>query len=438
MSVVKFSPNGQVLAAACLDGHVYLYDVLNNFKLKAKTTDSLGPITHLDISLDSACFVVNSAKEEVACFNLKTGERVQGPIPEPSKLATWTCRLGAAVVGIYRDLETTENVGALAASPDGGLLAVGDGFGQVRLLSFPCPTVGASAKVYRGHGAPIANVAFSVEGQFLLSVGCQDRSVLQWRRENNIPPTPDKSGEEKVDVEVAGPLLSLDISPPAPTPSSSQSTLPGPNVVLEGVIGVSQRGLRRNLAYTPSGGLLHALGKWAVVCPPGGSAGGGAPQVLYAHHGQEIGALVLSPDGRFVASGERGPSPATHIWDPATGRRLAILPLAHGGDVKLLAFSGDGKTLASVGLNGPRGSGAGDHSLAVFGSASGGWEDARLLATADLDHRLPLCLAFLHTSDTQVRSITKTGGRGERQRFDSRFFICIQWPEVPHMIHSHS
>jgi WD40 repeat protein len=125
--------------------------------------------------------------------------------------------------------------------------------------------------------------------------------------------------------------------------------------------------------------------------------------VLYAHHTQEIGAIVLSPDGRFVASGERGPSPGTHIWDPATGRQLAMLPLAHGGDVKLLAFSADGRMLASVGLNGPRGSGAGDHSLAVFGSASGGWEDARLLATADLDHRVPLCLAFLATSDTQVR-----------------------------------
>lgn len=414
MSVVKFSPNGQVLAAACLDGHVYLYDVLNNFKLKAKTTDTLGPLTHLDITLDSQAFVVNSANDEIACFSLKTGEKMQGPTPEPSKLATWTCRLGAAVVGVYRDLETTEHVGALAASPDGGLLAVGDAFGQVRLLSFPCPTVGASAKVYRGHGAPVASVAFSVEGQFLLSVGCQDRSVLQWRRENNIPSTPEK-GEEKVDVEVAGPLLSLDISPPAPALPSSQPTHPGPKVLLEGVMGVSQRGLRGNLAYTPSGGLLHALGKWAVVCPPGASAGGGAQQVLYAHHAQEIGAIVLSPDGRFVASGERGPSPSAHIWDPATGRQLAMLPLAHGGDVKLLAFSADGRTLASVGLNGPRGSGAGDHSLAVFGSASGGWEDARLLATADLDHRVPLCLAFLATSDTQVRLYRRQGAEGREK-----------------------
>lgn len=37
MSVVRFTPDGKLLAAGSHDGHVYLYDVLNNFKLKAKT-----------------------------------------------------------------------------------------------------------------------------------------------------------------------------------------------------------------------------------------------------------------------------------------------------------------------------------------------------------------------------------------------------------------
>lgn len=44
---------------------------------------------------------------------------------------------------------------------------------------------------------------------------------------------------------------------------------------------------------------------------------------------------------------------------------------------------------ATVGLNGH-----GDHSLAIYATASGSWKDAELMATADLDGRAPLFLVF--------------------------------------------
>lgn len=56
------------------------------------------------------------------------------------------------------------------------------------------------------------------------------------------------------------------------------------------------------------------------------------------------GAVSLSPDGRLLASGSGG---AIWLWDTATGHELRVL-LGHSHDVIALAFSPDGRSLASA------------------------------------------------------------------------------------------
>jgi WD40 repeat protein/uncharacterized caspase-like protein len=66
-------------------------------------------------------------------------------------------------------------------------------------------------------------------------------------------------------------------------------------------------------------------------------------------HGANIHALAFSPDGRILASS--GFDAAVKLWDTATGREIATLN-GHSLPVKSLAFSSDGKLLVSGGDDG--------------------------------------------------------------------------------------
>src|SRR4029077_19224723 len=64
-------------------------------------------------------------------------------------------------------------------------------------------------------------------------------------------------------------------------------------------------------------------------------------------HWQAVRCLVISPNGKMVASG--GDDGAIRIWDPGTGRQQNVI--SSGTSVNALAISADGRTLVSGGAN---------------------------------------------------------------------------------------
>ncbi|MFS8086781.1 MAG: WD40 repeat domain-containing protein, partial [Acidobacteriota bacterium] len=73
--------------------------------------------------------------------------------------------------------------------------------------------------------------------------------------------------------------------------------------------------------------------------------GGEIDSVVVGPSRGEINAIAFSPDGRTLASGGRWDE-AIKFWDLASGKELRTLPV-HGYTVRSLAFSPDGRKLAS-------------------------------------------------------------------------------------------
>ncbi|KAG2450199.1 hypothetical protein HYH02_000301 [Chlamydomonas schloesseri] len=189
---LKYSPDGTKLAAGSHDNFIDIYDVTRHYARIARCSGHSSYITHLDWSLDSRMIQSNCGAYELLYFEAATGKQVRQN-QRDTPWATWTCTLGFPVMGIWRDDTDGTDINALCRSfqgqfqetdpivGDGELVVTSGDDGRLRLFNYPCVVDDAPCRTYLGHCSHVMNVRFSPDNRWVVSVGGNDRSGMQWR-----------------------------------------------------------------------------------------------------------------------------------------------------------------------------------------------------------------------------------------------------------------
>jgi hypothetical protein len=299
------------------------------------------------------------------------------------------------------------------------VLATGDNYGRVKLFRYPCDSALAQAKLYRVHGgaSPVSKVRWVGGDQFLVTMSAREQVVMQFVHDSDDGAARDGADAAVLEMdpalraaavgddaalafaEVRDPVaeaLAMEAQASKPwlatiiEPSdagASDPAAPDASTELERAFGVQTLSARDGLAYNVLNEVLWATSRLVVVYNRAAHA-----QRFFRGHTAEVSCLSVSRDGRFVASGERSTRPVVRVWDAQTCVEVAVLGPFHRGKVSCVGWAPDGRGLASVG-------GDVEHSVALWATAAGGWDDARQVAYAPGDHQGVHFVAFLDPAE---------------------------------------
>jgi len=199
VATVKWSGDGRHLAAGSWDQRVYLYRRVEGakagsggdgerFRLQYVLSGNSSSVKHVMFSADGTLLMSNSKDTQMLYWEVSTGARITKPsLLRDVEWAQWTCVLGWPVMGIWDPGYDGTDVNAVCAAHGGGTMVLGDDYGMVKLLRYPCPAAdGASFVSYGGHSSHVTNVRYSQDDRWVVSTGGADMGVFVWQYHPNV------------------------------------------------------------------------------------------------------------------------------------------------------------------------------------------------------------------------------------------------------------
>lgn len=385
---MEFSPDGRWLATGSLDGTARVWDL----EAGNLVTDSI-VLTCPDGGVEALAFTPDSLLLATASSSIVRlwAFQAENPSENPrsrgfegfgvralaiSQDGRWLASGGGSFIWLWdleadsskflSDFTTVQDQGAtsLVFSPNGEWVASGGRGGLVRLWALDNIEEGVDPILLLGHEKRINRIAFSPDGRWLAS-GSADHGVRLWDLYsanpvetpvilpghdggvNTLAFSPDgrwlaTGGEDEAARLWELPALSGEANPVVLKFALKNVEDASPEISA--------------LGFSPDGKWLVRAKQYGLIIQKwdeGGLNPAGS-QETYGEHGalvsgSRITALASSPDGRWLATGNRDHS--VKLWDLHDNdpTATAILLEGHEDQVSALAFSPDGRWLASGG-----------------------------------------------------------------------------------------